>query len=108
MELHTISHESATIDGYEKLLDDVKFTVNTTAPDDYKMINIKVGNVGFDYRVTKVDADTRQQVSGAVLQLKDGTGKVVDEWTTDGTPHVINKKLLSLGVTLYDPRIQST
>lgn len=92
-------HESETIDGYEKLLDDVKFTVNTTAPDDYKMITIKVGNVGFDYRVTKVDADTRQQVSGAVLQLKDGTGKVVDEWTTDGTPHAINKKLLSLGVT---------
>ena len=89
-------HEDETVPGYEALLDNVTFTVSNTAPKDLKPVTVKVGNTGFDYRVDKLDADTNTSIKGAKMQLKDGT-KVIDEWTTTGEPHQIEKKLLSLG-----------
>ena len=45
------------------------------------------------YQFIKVD-DEKKPVKGAKLQLLDEKGNVVEEWTTDGTPHVIEGKLI--------------
>ena len=43
--------------------------------------------------ITKLDAATEAPLSGAVLRVIDANGTAVDEWTTDGQPHVIEAKL---------------
>jgi hypothetical protein len=47
-------------------------------------------SVSFD----KVDADTGAKVSGAVLRVINANGATVDQWTTDGSTHVISDKLI--------------
>ena len=45
-------------------------------------------------QVDKLDERTHEAVKGARMQiLARGTGEVVDEWTTDGTTHVLEKGL---------------
>ncbi|MFR3947620.1 MAG: collagen binding domain-containing protein [Ruminococcus sp.] len=48
--------------------------------------------------ITKVNDTDRKALSGAKLQVVDAKDKVVEEWTTDGTPHVIIGNLI-LGET---------
>ena len=43
--------------------------------------------------VSKVDATTGKKVEGATIQILDQDGKVVDEWTSDGTSHDFGSKL---------------
>ena len=44
--------------------------------------------------VNKLDAGTHEYVKGAKMQiLVEETGEVVDEWTTDGTTHMLEKAL---------------
>lgn len=44
-------------------------------------------------QILKVDADTREPLSGAKLVLKKGLLDIVDTWTTNGDPHIVNKTL---------------
>lgn len=44
-------------------------------------------------RIQKVDAETGEALAGARLQITDKDGKVVETWTTDGTPHELKAKL---------------
>ena len=49
--------------------------------------------------VTKVDKGTHEALKGAKMAIIDKeTGKVIDEWTTDGTTHEI-EKILDVGRT---------
>ena len=48
--------------------------------------------------ISKVDDTTLKALAGAKLQVVDDQDKVVEEWTSDGTPHVITAKLV-LGKT---------
>ena len=43
--------------------------------------------------ISKVDAATEQDLAGAVLQVVDQDGTVVEKWTSDGSKHVILAKL---------------
>ena len=43
--------------------------------------------------MSKVDATTGKEVEGATIQILDESGKVVDEWTSDGTSHDFGSKL---------------
>lgn len=43
--------------------------------------------------ITKTDAETSENLAGAVLQLIDKNGNVVDEWTTTTAPHKFIGKL---------------
>jgi pilin isopeptide linkage protein len=75
--------------------DDVKFTLNADgsvtglesltkdADGAYKLIDAVL-----DVRVQKVTTKG-DKLTGAVLALLDANGKVVDQWTTDGTDHVV-------------------
>lgn len=100
-------HEVSTVEGYEKLLDDVKIRIPEEAPDKhsadyekYGMPVVKVGNMGFGYQVVKKDAETGEQVIGATLQLYDGEFSKdktpIAEWVTNGQSYAIPKKLLKL------------
>ena len=44
--------------------------------------------------IRKVDADGKD-ISGAILQLLDKEGEVIEEWTTDGTAHVLTATLIA-------------
>lgn len=39
--------------------------------------------------ITKIDSKTKQVLPGAVLVVKDKTGKIIAKWTTTDTPHVL-------------------
>lgn len=80
--------------GYVKAKD-LSFTVTaTTETQTVSMVDKKVV-------VEKVDA-AGNGVSGAKLQILDAAENVVDEWTTDGTPHVAKGLVVGERYTLRE------
>lgn len=74
--------EKETPDGYMKA-DDITFTVD----DISKTATINMTDVTeTGIYVEKVD-ENGNNVKGAVLQLKNVNGDIIDEWTSDGTLH---------------------
>ncbi len=92
----------------------------TVAPDGYKYTSDITFNIAKDGTVTttaniardaagnavylvedgatrgsfsKVDAETGEQLAGAKLQITDAAGTVIEQWTTDGTAHIVTAKL---------------
>ena len=65
---------------------------------DYTATAMKFVNDSTKVTITKVNDTDRKALSGAKLQVVDAKDKVVEEWTTDGTPHVIIGNLI-LGET---------
>lgn len=82
-----ILHETAAPNGYV-VSNDVPFVVN---PDG------TVTKVAMKDDTTKVEINKTTEdgtpLKGAVLQLLDKDGKEVEQWTTDGTAHVLTAKL---------------
>ena len=82
-----ILHETAAPNGYV-VSNDVPFVVN---PDG------TVTKVSMKDDTTKVEINKTTKdgtpLKGAVLQLLDKDGKEVEQWTTDGTAHVLTAKL---------------
>ena len=77
--VYTISEDAVV--GYTSL---IKGDVHSGFSVTNKVITIKV---------SKVDATTKKEVAGATIQILDESGKVVDEWTSDGTSHDFGSKL---------------
>ena len=85
--------------GYHTMKD-LPFTINSgwngttpitlTATNDYTKII-----------VTKTDPSGKEIV-GANLQVTDSSGKVIDSWTSDGKPHVIQKLIVGQTYTLSE------
>ncbi|WP_343100526.1 FctA domain-containing protein, partial [Ruminococcus sp. 2227st1_B6_2227SCRN_220401] len=65
---------------------------------DYTETAMKFVNDTTKVTISKVDDTTLKALAGAKLQVVDDQDKVVEEWTSDGTPHVITAKLV-LGKT---------
>ena len=65
---------------------------------DYTETVMKFVNDTTKVTISKVDDTTLKALAGAKLQVVDDQDKVVEEWTSDGTPHVITAKLV-LGKT---------
>ena len=65
---------------------------------DYTATAMKFVNDSTKVTITKVNDTDRNALLGAKLQIVDAKDKVVEEWTTDGNPHVIIGKLI-LGET---------
>ena len=121
-----ISRKGETHDFGDKLKTDTEYILReTVAPDGYKYaadIEFKVekdgtitttakhtedenGNKTYlveddttKVKITKTDDVTGKALAGATLQIVDASGQVVEEWITDGTPHMITGKL-TLGAT---------
>lgn len=96
---HTI--EGKFVEGAEYVLTEIK------APEGYKMasdVTFKANASDKPTVVTMKDDYTEVSIqktdyngkalSGATLELKDSTGKVIDTWKTDGTAHVLKGKLV--------------
>ena len=66
--------------------------------EDYTETAMKFINDTTKVTISKVDDTTLKALAGAKLQVVDDQDKVVEEWTSDGTPHVLTAKLV-LGKT---------
>jgi pilin isopeptide linkage protein len=75
----TVTSNGTTVEGNAPIImvDDVAETETTKV------------SMGFD----KVDAQTGERVSGAVLRIVDAKGVTVDEWTSNGSIHTITSGL---------------
>ena len=82
-----ILHEVSAPAGYV-VSPDQTFTVNT----DGSVTSVSMTDIATEVDVDKVDPEGKP-LKGAKLQILDSKGKVVDEWTSDGTVHVLRAKL---------------
>ena len=62
--------------------------ISSKGDGDYDIVNTPT-----KVTINKVEARNNENLSGAALQIQDADGNVVEEWVTDGTPHVIIGKL---------------
>lgn len=98
--------ETKVPDGYYEPADNYVFTIPEykdleTKINDQGIVTLDVANVALDYQVEKVDAKTGEKISGVTLQLLNDNGDKLDEWVTDGTPHKIDKSLISVDKRYY-------
>lgn len=80
-------HETAAPNGYV-VSSDVPFVVN--ADGTITKVSMKDDTTKVEINKTTEDGTP---LKGAVLQLLDQDGKEVEQWTTDGTAHVLTAKL---------------
>lgn len=85
--------EVGTPAGYIEPLEPFVFFVANDAKDQ----NVTISNLPTETSVKKVDEKTGEMVEGAVLQVQDLDGNVIEEWTTTGESHEVYR--LSLGET---------
>ena len=65
---------------------------------------VTITNTYTEVKVEKVD-DSKKPVKGAVLAVKDSTGKIVDQWTTDGTVHDVQNLMPNSTYTLTELKV---
>ena len=76
--------ELVSLDGY--VFSDKKYDVDIRK--DKQIIKLKAVNEEITLNISKKDVYGKE-LKGAKMQLIDKDGKVVDEWTSDGTVHVV-------------------
>ena len=81
-------YESGKEIKYTVLEDPVDGFISSKGDGDYDIVNTPT-----KVTINKVEARNKENLSGATLQIKDADLNVVEEWVTDGTPHVIIGKL---------------
>ena len=84
-----IYHEEGAPDGYY-YADDVEFTIPANKEDIQK---VELQDAPIIVKIKKTDITNGVEVIGASLQIKDKNGKVIEEWVSDGSEHVIQAKL---------------
>ena len=57
---------------------------------------------GTNVEISKVDITNQKEIAGAHLVIKDSNGKVVEEWDSLKTPHIIKNKLSAGKYTLSE------
>ncbi|MBR1484040.1 MAG: hypothetical protein IJ598_13895, partial [Ruminococcus sp.] len=67
------------------LADDVTFTVQDTADT----ITVRMDDSPTETYLTKTDITGQKEVVGATLSLRTRRGTLLEEWVSDGTPHLI-------------------
>lgn len=83
-------HEDLAPAGYA-YASDIEFTVSKTGD----VTKVVMTDAPTKVKVTKTDITGTNEIPGALLQVRDADGNVYDEWTSDGTPHVISNKLVA-------------
>ena len=73
--------------GYKKATDQ-EFEVS-----DSKVVEVRMVDKLTKVSIMKVDANG-QGLKGAVLELRDSTGKMIDHWESDGKEHVLEGELI--------------
>lgn len=70
--------------------EDVTFTVNI----DGSLTHVEMYDKPTSVSLRKVDTDGND-IKGAVMQLLDKDGNVIEEWTTDGNAHILTAQLIA-------------
>ncbi len=86
---YTLREVSAP-DGYV-VAEDVTFTVNA----DGTVTEVNMQDAVTEVRICKTDAASGEMLSGAMLQILDKDGVVVEEWASENDVHVIKGKLIA-------------
>ena len=99
---YTLTEETAP-DGYV-LAESMTFTVDKNGKVTVKNENGEDVDAGgiivmkdntTKVSISKQDITGDKEIPGAKLQVKDETGKVIEEWTSTNKPHEINEKLVA-------------
>ena len=99
---YTLTEETAP-DGYV-LAESMTFTVDKNGKVTVKNENGEDVDAGgiivmkdntTKVSISKQDITGDKEIPGAKLQVKDETGKVIEEWTSTDKPHEINEKLVA-------------
>lgn len=77
-------HEEAAPEGY-LVASDVRFEVAEGVP----VTQVEMVDEPTRVEAGKVDAATGEPLAGATMQVVDAEGEVVEEWVSDGEPHLI-------------------
>ncbi|MDD5803317.1 MAG: FctA domain-containing protein, partial [Clostridia bacterium] len=88
---------TVTVDVTDNRDGSLKLTTKVNG-EDYTETAMKFVNDTTKVTISKVDDTSKKALAGAKLQVVDKEDKVVEEWTSDGTPHMIAAKLV-LGAT---------
>ena len=80
--------ETMAPSGYIKSTETVTFEVKSDGTVASKVV---MRNQPNGVPISKQDATTGKELAGAHLVLKNSSGKVVDEWDSTTTPHVVSK-----------------
>ena len=83
-------HEEISPNGYA-VASDITFTVSTDGQIDKVEMKDDITKV----HISKVDAVSGETLVGAVLQVIDAEGTVIDEWTSEEEPHEIEGVLVA-------------
>ena len=83
---YTVEEEEAPA-GYKKTDEIYEFTISDT--NNSATITIKNEAIEKSVEIIKIDSITKNPVAGAVLVIKDSTGKVVEEFTTTTESHIL-------------------
>ena len=83
-------HEEIAPDGYV-VANDIEFTVS----EDGSVDVVEMRDDTTKVQISKKAITGDEELAGAKLQVKDSSGKVVDEWTSGDEPHMIEGKLVA-------------
>ena len=82
--------ETQAPDGYVNSKGEYEFDLTYNATVEYVSITPIINNKPIEVEISKRDADGNE-LKDAEMQLKDKDGKVIDEWVSDGTNHLVSK-----------------
>ncbi len=83
-----ILEEIRPADGYS-WAEEIRFTVSLDGTIDH----VAMRNERTQAEILKLDAETKEPVPGAVLQIRDKEGRVIEEWVSDTKSHQITGSL---------------
>ncbi len=79
----------------------VKFTVK----DTQKVQTVEMHDAPTVKQINKVDSKTGKGLAGATLRVTDASGKIIDEWVSDGQPHTIERLIAGHTYTLTEVKV---
>ncbi|MDO5425359.1 MAG: SpaA isopeptide-forming pilin-related protein [Eubacteriales bacterium] len=66
-------------------------TVSFQVTDEDQVLSVTMADAPIQVEILKKDQKTSKMIEGARMALKDSEGRIIEEWTTDGTAHKIEK-----------------
>ena len=81
-----VIRELSAPDGY--ILSEESYPVTVSENDE--IIRIEIENKPVTVEISKRDADGNE-LKGAQMQLLNSNGKVIEQWVSDGTNHIVAK-----------------
>ena len=78
--------------------EDIKFEVK----EDGSVTKVEMKDTYSKVEISKTDITTGEELEGAKLQILNKDGEILEEWVTDGKPHLVEKLLVGEELTLRE------